>query len=51
VTEVVIVRSVTRGLCRTVVKAASVSGHLASKYSAGFVYVWLNYKRGSKGNG
>ena len=36
-TEVVIMRSVTRGLCRTVVKAASVSGHSASKCSAGFV--------------
>jgi hypothetical protein len=51
VTEVVIVRSVTRGLCRTVVKAASMSGHSVSKCSTGFVHVWLNCKHGSRGNG
>jgi hypothetical protein len=39
VTEVVIVRLVTRGLYRTVVKTASVSGYLASKYSIGFVHM------------
>ena len=44
-------RPVTRGLYRTVVKAASVSGYLASKCSAGFVCVWLNYKHGNRGNG
>ena len=48
-TEAVIVRSVTRGLCRTVVKAASVSGYLVSKYSTGFVRIWLNCKSGSRG--
>ena len=43
-------RLVTRGLCRIVMKAASVSGYSASKCSAGFVHMWLNYKRGSRGN-
>jgi hypothetical protein len=51
VTEAVIVRSVTRGLCRTVLKAASVSGYLVSKCGAGFVCMWLDCKRGSRGNG
>jgi hypothetical protein len=37
VTEAVIVRSVTKGLCGTVTKAASVSGYSASKCGAGFV--------------
>jgi hypothetical protein len=45
------VRSVSRGLCRTVAKAASVSGYSASKCGAGFVHMWLDCKRGSKGNG
>ena len=31
-------------------KAASVSGYSASKCSAGFVRMWLNYKRGSRDN-
>ena len=46
-----IVRSVTRGLCRTVAKAASVSGYSASKCGASFVHMWLDCKRGSRGNG
>jgi hypothetical protein len=50
-TEVIIVRSVTRGFCRTVIKATSVSGYSASKYGAGFIWVWLNCKCGSRGNG
>ena len=50
-TEAVIVRSVTRGLCRTVTKAASVSGYSVSKCGAGFVYMWLDCKCVSKGNG
>ena len=50
-TEVVIVRSVTRGLYRTVAKVASVSGYSASKCGAGFVHMWLDYKRDSRGNG
>ena len=45
------VRSVTRGLCRTVTKAASVSGYSVSKCGAGFVHMWLDYKCGSSGNG
>ena len=49
-TEAVIVRSVTRSLCRTVTKAASVSGYSASKCGAGFVHMWLDCKRGSRGN-
>ena len=44
-------RSVTRGLCRTVMKVASVSGYSVSKCSAGFVRMWLNCKCGSRGNG
>ena len=36
-TEAVIVRSVTRGLCKTVAKVASVSGYSASKCGTGFV--------------
>ena len=50
-TEAVIVRSVTRGLCRTIAKAASVSGYSVSKCDAGFICMWLDYKRGSRGNG
>jgi hypothetical protein len=50
VTEAVIVRSVTRGLCRTVAKMASMSGYSASKCGTGFVYMWLDCKRGSRGN-
>ena len=50
-TEAVIVRSVTRDLCRTVAKTASVSGYSASKCGARFVCMWLDYKRGSRGNG
>ena len=49
-TEAVIVRSVTRGLCRTVTKIASVSGYSASKCGTGFVHMWLDCKRGSRGN-
>ena len=49
-TEVVIVRSVTRGLCRTVAKVVFVSGYSASKCGAGFVCMWLDYKHGSRGN-
>ena len=49
--EAVIVRSVTRGLCRTVAKAASVSGYSASKCGASFVCMWLDLKCGSRGNG
>ena len=45
VVSVVTVRVVT-----TIMKAASVSGYSASKYSAGVVRMWLNYKRGSRGN-
>ena len=44
-------RLVTRGLCKTVAKVASVSGYSASKCGAGFVYMWLDCKCGSKGNG
>jgi len=51
VTEVVIVRSVTRGLYKIVMKVASVSGYLSSKCSAGFVCIWLYYKYGNRGNG
>ena len=43
-------RSVTRGLCRTVAKTASVSSYLASKCGAGFVCMWLDCKCDSKGN-
>jgi hypothetical protein len=42
---------VTRGLYRTVTKVASVSGYSASKCGAGFVHMWLDYKRDSRGNG
>ena len=45
------VRSVTRGLCRTVAEAASVSGYSASKCGTGFIRMWLDCKRGSRGNG
>ena len=44
-------RSVIRGLCRIVMKMASMSGYSASKCGAGFVRMWLNCKRGSRGNG
>ena len=44
-------RSVTRDLCRTVVKTASVSSYSASKCGAGFVRMWLDCKCGSRGNG
>ena len=50
-TEAVIVRSVTKGLCKIVIKAASISGYSTSKYSTGFVCMWLNCKCGSRGNG
>jgi hypothetical protein len=49
-TEVVIVRLVTRGLCRTVVKVASVSDYSVSKCSTGFVRMWLDCKCGSRSN-
>jgi hypothetical protein len=45
------VRLVTRDLCRTVAKTASVSGYSASKCDAGLVRMWLDCKRGSRGNG
>jgi hypothetical protein len=45
------VRLVTRGLCRTVMKVASVFEYLVSKCGAGFVHMWLNCKRGSRSNG
>jgi hypothetical protein len=42
------VRSVTKGLCRIVAKAASVSGYSVSKCGAGFVRMWLDCKHSSR---
>jgi hypothetical protein len=50
VTEVVIVRLVTRGHYKIVIRVASISSYLASKCGAGFVCIWLNCKHGSRGN-
>ena len=44
-------RSVTKDHCRIVARRASVSGYSASKCGAGLVRMWLDCKRGSRGNG
>jgi hypothetical protein len=48
--EAVIVRLATRGHYKIVVRVASIFSYSASKCGTGFVCIWLNYKRGSRGN-